>query len=99
MVYVADHAIPHLYKNSKMMSMDVAVKAATTSKRIPSRTLSHISDITLTIDHSNVTPSVVPCGKQHFVSFFKLLLLTSLFASCVTHFCPTAANDSTPSLN
>ena len=80
--------------------MDVAMKGAAPSRPIPLRTRSHISDITtLTIDHSNVSPPVVPSGKQHSVSFLKLLLLASLLASCVAHFCPIAANDSTPSLS
>ena len=83
-----------------MIRMDVAMQDATACKPIPSRRRSHISEVTtLTIDHSNVTPPMVPCGKQHSVLSFKLLLLTSPLASCVTHFCPTAANDSTPSLN
>lgn len=75
--------------------MDVGMKDATPSEPIPSRTRSHISDLsTLIIDRSDVSH-----GKQYSASFFTLVLLTSLLASCVTHFCPTVAHDSTPSLN
>ena len=100
MANVAHHAIQYSCKTTKMIRMDVAMKDATPSTPIPSRTRSHISENnTSTIDHSSVSLSVVPCGKQHSGPFFTLLLLTSLMASCVTHFCPTVANDSTPSLN
>ena len=57
--------------------MDVAMNDATPSEPIPSRTPLHISDLsTLTIDRSNVSPSVVPCGEHHSLSLFKLVLLT-----------------------
>ena len=83
-----------------MIRMDVATKDATPSKPIPSRTRSHIRENnTSTIDLSSVPLPVVPCGKQHSAPFFRLLLLASLLASCVTHLCPTVANDSTLSMN
>ena len=78
--------------------MGVAMRGATHFEAV---TRSDTSDITTsTIDHSNVSLPVVPCGKYHSVSFFKLLL-ASLFASCVTHFFPMAADaadDFTPLL-
>ena len=100
MVKVAHHAIQYSCETTKMIRMDVATKDATPSKPIPSRTRSHIRENnTSTIDLSSVPLPVVPCGKQHSAPFFRLLLLASLLASCVTHLCSTVASDSTLSLN
>ncbi len=79
MVNVAHRAIQYSCKTKKMIRMDVAMKAATPSKPIPSRMRSHIREqITLTIDHSSVSLIVVPYGKQHSALLFKLLLFTSI---------------------